>query len=254
MVTDEEGVTHSQPTKCPRKRGRPPKIFYLAKRVCSKRFQETFYGSRKQTNSIPYYSHLTALAPLHLLIAIRMSYMANCVFSRTTLDNAWTSCTQKLTSFGSLQLCHMHVLPTLHTSLRTPKPAASFQTSPYKNTELNRDKKFNIIIYGVHECHHGTAWQTRESHDFDNVYTIISKIDNSVLIHSIRDNSHLGRYTQDGNWPHPILVKLNRFTDVRNVLSKRSSLKGNSIIIKLDLSSHENSYWSHPTPTKMECP
>ena len=81
-----------------------------------------------------------------------------------------------------------------------------------------------------------TNWPNRASNDLDSVSCAILKVDSSIIPQSFRDCYCLGKYTRNSNRLCPILVTLNRSADVTNVLSKRSSLKGDSIVIKPDLS------------------
>ena len=86
------------------------------------------------------------------------------------------------------------------------------------------DKKFSIVLYGVKECHKGTARPSRFKHDLDCACKVLSELDNSVSIQSIRDVVRLGKYNQDRKQPRPILVKFLRWIEVCNLLAKKKSL------------------------------
>ena len=103
------------------------------------------------------------------------------------------------------------------------------------------ERKFNLVVYGIQECPYGTNWSNRVSNDLDRVSCAILKVDSSINPQSFRDCYRLGKYTRNSKRPRPILAILNRSADVTSVLSKRSSLKGDSIVIKPDLSPLERS-------------
>ena len=123
METNEESVTHSQPVKSPRKRGRPSKKKPMSQdESAPSDLQKVFTDLENKLTASLTTLVSQALAPLRSLIANQTDELrANCVSSRTTSGNAWTSCTQKLTSCTSLQLCHMHALLALHNKWQNPK-------------------------------------------------------------------------------------------------------------------------------------
>ena len=61
--------------------------------------------------------------------------------------------------------------------------------------------------------------------DLKSVTTALSRIDNAVDDHSVRDCIRLRKYREDARSPRPILAKLVRSTDVFRLLSKGSKLR-----------------------------
>lgn len=74
--------------------------------------------------------------------------------------------------------------------------------------------------------------------DSSSAITIFQKLNSYLNQSAIRDCFCLGRYNKSHDCPGPILVKLNRSTDIANILSNRSSFPEN-ITIKPDLSPKE---------------
>ena len=64
---------------------------------------------------------------------------------------------------------------------------------------------------------------------------MISALDCSVISQSIRDCYRLGKYRLLHKRPCPILIQLNRTSDVREILASRGSVQ-KPVVIKLDLS------------------
>ena len=133
-------------------------------------------------------------------------------------------------------------VPTSNQSFTGQPPSNTKHTfkSTY-NAVPAHERKFNLVVYGIQECPHGTNWSNRVSNDLDRVSCAILEVDSSINPQSFRDCYRLGKYTRNSKRPRPILAILNRSADVTSVLSKRSSLKGDSIVIKPDLSPLERS-------------
>ena len=64
--------------------------------------------------------------------------------------------------------------------------------------------------------------------------TVLTDLDDSIQFHAIRDLIRLGKYNPLG-CPRPLLVTLNRSSDVNVILSKRAQVKA-PFVIKPDLS------------------
>ena len=96
------------------------------------------------------------------------------------------------------------------------------------------DRKFNVVIYGVAESTKGTFRNTRKVEDTQKVEDVISSLKCQVGPNSIRDCIRLGKYNHMAPRPRPMLVNLNRVTDVRNVLSQVRTLP-KPYVIKPDL-------------------
>ena len=68
-------------------------------------------------------------------------------------------------------------------------------------------------------------------------------LDNSIQPYSIRDTIRLGKYNYTGR-PRPLLVTLNRSSDVTTILSRRTQVKPPHVI-KADLSKEARAVESH---------
>ena len=77
------------------------------------------------------------------------------------------------------------------------------------------------MIYGIDECSKGTPKKERLNNDLDKVTSIITQ-------EEIRDILRLGKYHEQLKQPCPLLVKLNRSSDVPVLLSKARSLPKNT--------------------------
>ena len=75
----------------------------------------------------------------------------------------------------------------------------------------------------------------REKLDLNHATQVLTDLDNTVQPHSIRDTIRLGKYNPSSGRPRPLLVTLNRSSDVNSILSKRPQLKS-PFVIKPDLS------------------
>ena len=105
---------------------------------------------------------------------------------------------------------------------------------PPSSSSLDRDRKFNVVLYGITECPVGTSRLQRASHDLEKVSAAICNTDCSIPSSSIRDCRRLGKFNKGNSRHRPILVTLNRSADVNSILSKKKHLPP-SIYIKPDL-------------------
>ena len=129
------------------------------------------------------------------------------------------------------------------TTLCPPKPpseALSVANVAAKSIGNKRERKFNIIIFGIDECQKGMPRSERLRMDEASIVHHIQKIVPSFNVLSIRDSFRLGKYCVSNDRPRPILATLARSSDVELILSKRSSLPlSGPIRIKPDLSPEE---------------
>ena len=89
---------------------------------------------------------------------------------------------------------------------------------------LNRETKFNAILFGVNECAKGLSRLARYESDLNSVVSTLSSIDPSFQSQSIRDCSRLGKFSPNASRPRPLLIKFVRVADVSNILSKKRAL------------------------------
>ena len=100
------------------------------------------------------------------------------------------------------------------------------------------ERKFNLMFYGVPECHKGTRLCERADNDLKNVLGVLEEILPSVSHDSIRDCSRVGKYSPQGT--RPLLVQFVRARDVRIILQKLSpDVLPSGITIKRHMSSTE---------------
>ena len=97
-----------------------------------------------------------------------------------------------------------------------------------------RDRKFNVVLYGIPECSVGSTRAQRSAHDLELVTTAICNTDSSIPSSSIRDCHRLGKFSKGNSRHRPILVMLNRSAEVNSILSKKKHLP-TSIYIKPDM-------------------
>ena len=103
-----------------------------------------------------------------------------------------------------------------------------------------RDRKFNIVMYGIGECENGTRRHARITSDVKSVTTTIQSICPEITEQSVCDCIRLGKYNSESSRARPILVQLTRSCDVVNILSNRNKLPSSSYIsIKPHMSKFE---------------
>ena len=113
----------------------------------------------------------------------------------------------------------------------TPAQAASRESreSPKNST---RDKKFNVVMYGLSECTKGSPRHERISYDNNLAYKIIKSICPDISEYAICDCIRIGKYSEPRK--RPLIVKFVRSCDVAIVLSNRHKLS-NSELPKVSL-------------------
>lgn len=118
--------------------------------------------------------------------------------------------------------------------------AASVNTTKSNGLNIQADRKYNAVLYGIPECPKGTKKFDRTKKDLTSVISTISPVVGEITPQSIRDCFRLGKYKESAERPRPILIKLTRAIDVINLLSNRSSLP-DDISIKPDMTQTERS-------------
>lgn len=114
-----------------------------------------------------------------------------------------------------------------------PSPHHSLPPKPQSHSDRN-ERKFNVVIIGLAECPKGTPRAERMAMDEEAIVHSIRQQIPSFSPLCIRDCYRLGKYEHSSaSRPRPILVSLNRASDVSLVLSKR--FPPGSIHIRPDL-------------------
>ena len=88
------------------------------------------------------------------------------------------------------------------------------------------ERKFNVVVHGVPECPKGTHQSARASHDLSTVSSFLSKVESSIY----SDIYCLGKYSETSQRPRRVLFKFSRLLDATIILSKRSSIKGSTVL------------------------
>ncbi len=116
-----------------------------------------------------------------------------------------------------------------------------------------KDRKFNVIVYGINEQPKGSPRHKRLVQDSTSIAGILAKIDSTIPEHSIQDCTRLGKYSDSSC--RPIRVKMSRSCEVSSILSLRFKLRELSphcIAIKPDLSLNDRNIDSILTKKRWE--
>jgi len=167
------------------------------------------------------------------------------------LKDQISSLTSKLNQSLTETTSQPPAIPTLdyNPAATTTSPSSSANAPPHKpsapvaSSRQDSTRKFNIVLFGLDECSKGTKKIDREKADLNNAAEVLTGLENSVQPHSIRDTIRLGKYNPSGR-PRPLLVTLNRSSDVNSILLQRSKLKS-PFVIKPDLSREARATESH---------
>ena len=65
----------------------------------------------------------------------------------------------------------------------------------------SKDRKFNVVVYGVDECPRSTSISSRLDMDLDKAVSVFSVLDQSISSHSIKDMFRLGRFSTERKQP-----------------------------------------------------
>lgn len=124
-------------------------------------------------------------------------------------------------------------LPSAQTTHASSTGAISSSiTTP---TQVDFQRRYNVVIFGLDECDTGTPWYVRCKKDFSAAGSLLSSIDQNISDRSLCDCFRLGRFKSGHS--RPVLVKLARSADVLSILSNRKLLANHpGISIKPDLS------------------
>ena len=107
-------------------------------------------------------------------------------------------------------------------SARHLRTDGNVQNCPSKHSP---ERKFNILLYVLAELPNSSYRFLRQQGDLGSIASIFSGIVPSFESKAIRHHYHLGKFHQESTSPRPILVKLNRTSEVASLLFKRNLLK-----------------------------
>lgn len=123
--------------------------------------------------------------------------------------------------------------PSTTTSLSRASTSVSNKRESSEGFYL-KERKFNILIFGIKEDNKGTPKHIRDHNDLASASQILSSVVSSLNANSIRDCFRLGSYKS--NQDRPVLAKLMRSSDVQAILANRKNLASMpGISIKPDL-------------------
>ena len=105
------------------------------------------------------------------------------------------------------------------------------QEFPPKLPLLTSEKRYNVVVYGIDEAPSQTSRSTRQKHDLFKLLEVITSIDSSLTLDSIKNYHRLGKFKQDSPRPHPLLVKFLRAFEALVVLFGKSSLSSPHTLI-----------------------
>ena len=175
-----------------------------------------------------------------------------------TLTNSVESLTKELSNLRSLLPSKVSIdqkhsttaeesIPTSYSDAVVPKETKVTQAQNVLSPHLPRPKskprvdqherKFNLVIFGLDECPDGTPRRDRAALDEEAILRSLQEKIPSFNALSIRDCRRLGKYERpitSSSRPRPILVTMNRTSDVSLVLSTR--FPPGNIFVRPDLS------------------
>ena len=111
------------------------------------------------------------------------------------------------------------------------------------STSASDARKFNVVVFGIAEHPRGTNRIERCRQDLESISDLFTETDETFNPLSIRDHFRLGKYSPDSVRRRPLLVKLNRSSDVQLLLSKRNVLNA-PYRLKPDLSPEDRAVQS----------
>ena len=114
------------------------------------------------------------------------------------------------------------------------KPLASNKTSETPPKDLNPDRRFNVVVYGIKESPPNTSRYNRSQNDLKELNEALPDID----LASIKDFFRLGKFKTGQIRPRPILLKFLRVLDVTSLLSDRGKFNP-PIVVKPDVTPKE---------------
>lgn len=133
--------------------------------------------------------------------------------------------------------------PPSSSAVNSSPPSSSVvpNSENHVNSYQQRDydtRKFNVVVYGVHECKEGLHYNQRLMSDMNNISSLLSTNPKlNVPTSSIKDCHRLGKYVSTSDRPRPILVRLNSCPVVMSILANRSSFA--PFTVKQDLTPQE---------------
>ena len=113
--------------------------------------------------------------------------------------------------------------PSPSTTANAPSMAkVVLNKTQFLSSNLNEDRKFNLVIYGIAESPKGTNRHERVANDISNSMTILKTVNSGISENPIRDCIRLGSYSESKS--RPLLVKFVRVIDVSTTLANRRKL------------------------------
>ena len=117
--------------------------------------------------------------------------------------------------------------PIQPTIVASKKPRTSNKISEAPSGDLNPDRKFNVVVYGIKESPPNTSRYNRSQNDSKE----LSKALPDINLTSSKDFYRLGKFKTDQKRPRPILIKFLRALDATSLLSSRGKFNPPVVII-----------------------
>uniref|UniRef100_A0A1X7V4U9 Zinc finger PHD-type domain-containing protein n=1 Tax=Amphimedon queenslandica TaxID=400682 RepID=A0A1X7V4U9_AMPQE len=109
-----------------------------------------------------------------------------------------------------------------HSGPPSSPPSPTSRSKNQRSSPNSSGRRFNLIVAGIKERAANTQRAVRLKEDLEEISSILSPLLPSFNDHTIRDSLRLGKYSS--NRSRPLLVTLNRTSDVATILSNKSSL------------------------------
>lgn len=193
--------------------------------------------------SLPFFQALTkSKAPFHCLYCSHttITELKNSVsrleakLSSLQQDNPLPKSTSSTSALPINKSSGGEVLNNTSTPPLPYESAAKPTNKPINKVPSNDERKFNIIVFGLEESPTATSRHVRQQQDLQKIESVFTSLSCYDSCQSIKDYFRLGKYNSNSPRPRPVKVALNRVSDVRLILSKKSMLP-KPLAIKPDL-------------------
>ena len=124
--------------------------------------------------------------------------------------------------------------PIQPTTVASKKPMTSNKISEASSGDLNPERKFNVVVYGIKEFPPNTCRYNRSQNDSKE----LSKALPDINFTSNKDFYRLGKFKTDQKHARPILINFLRALDATSLLSSRSKFNP-PVVIKPDMTAEE---------------
>ena len=226
-----EGTTapvRVDPTPVPKRtRGRPPKHPKSADLPLSDQLDAFFVDIKSKLEASTRQILGDALAPLHSLLQKQLdaisehlsSLQQECRAEVAKLTSSVTLIQEELASRSTAAAAARTTsFPPASHSARGDGSSSVARSAPSQQGSISVARKFNVVLFGISECAHGTPRHERFNQDLSKIADVLTTIDSSFSSISVSDLRRLGQYSPDASSPRPLLVSFLRTSDVQYIL------------------------------------